>query len=257
MKSNLAPPVPLNHRGVVFEIHHEPLPLLQRRVRRGVQVVRVVEEQVALRAQLDLDIRVRAVRALHADFHSHRLERAHLLRGLESVHAAKFEGHLALVEDARAVRARRVRVLELREVHGRLQRRREGFVVQPGEGVRGEGRADATSDAVAAADGAWDATRAGRAQVVIGSHDCRRSAKRELARALESDARRVGIVRLLLPELVTWIRGIRRLRCAWLPRRVVVSEGTREVSTPAPRARRERRRHGAGGAAARVVGGGA
>mmetsp|Transcript_616 Transcript_616/g.1431 ORF Transcript_616/g.1431 Transcript_616/m.1431 type:complete len:255 (+) Transcript_616:50-814(+) len=119
-----------DYPGVLRKVHHQLLPLLQRAEAGVVQVVRVVEEQVGLAAQLHPHGGVRVVLPDAKDLHLDGLQRAHLLRLLHAVRAAQLEGHLALVEDAVALRQARVHLLQLAEVHRALQRRRQRAVAQ-------------------------------------------------------------------------------------------------------------------------------
>ena len=123
--------VPHDHGGVLRELHHQPLRLLQLPKLSRIQFVRVMEKQVVLAGELDAQPRVRPFRADGEDPHLDRLQRAHFLRLLGTGRRPQLERHLALVKHPVAVRQARVSVVAAREVQRRLQRGHEVPVRRP------------------------------------------------------------------------------------------------------------------------------
>ena len=123
--------VPHDHGGVLRELHHQPLRLLQLPKLRRVQFVRVMEKQVILAGELDAQPRVRPFGADGEDPHLDRLQRAHFLRLLGAGRRPQLERHFAFVKHPVAVRQARVSVVAAREVQRRLQRGHEVPVRRP------------------------------------------------------------------------------------------------------------------------------
>ena len=93
-----------HHARVLGKVHHEVLPLLQLLEPGDVELVDVVEEQVGFARELHAQARERALVTQRQYLHPDRLERANLPGLLVALRRAKLERHLALVEDAVAVR---------------------------------------------------------------------------------------------------------------------------------------------------------